>query len=66
MASAKESCCRLDYKTAQNIIERIAGEGNKAQDDLNWDPSRRPIGKSMKDVVSRVRLMHKIAMNRRR
>lgn len=33
---------------------------------MNWDPTRRPIGKSMDEVVKRVRLMHRVAMNRRK
>jgi DIS3-like exonuclease 2 len=64
-----KSCARLDYSTAQNIIEkRIAnGEGESEMDDTLWPKSRRPTGgHTIDEVAADVRLMHKVAMARRK
>jgi len=64
-----KSCARLDYATAQNIIEhKVAkhGCGGSDMDADLWPPSRRPVGHSIEDVAADVRLMHKVAMSRRR
>ena len=64
--SVIKSCCRLDYSTAQSIIDGVAGQASEGEDDRCWPPDRRPIGKTMEDVSSRVKLMHRVAMNRRK
>lgn len=69
-----KSCARLDYATAQNIIDgKVASkDGGRAHssDDMNedlWPQSRRPTGgHSVADVAADVRLMHRVAMARRR
>ena len=64
------SCARLDYATAQNIIEgRVAtGETADEMDETLWPPSRRPDGRfhTLDQVAEDVRLMHRVAMARRR
>ena len=65
-----KSCARLDYNTAQNIIDGKCG--NPGQTDANiseelWPRSRRPTGgHTIMEVANDVRLMHKVAMARRR
>jgi DIS3-like exonuclease 2 len=64
-----KSCARLDYATAQNIIDnKIAkGEPESAIDEALWPASRRPTGgHTIEQVAGDVRLMHHVAMNRRR
>ena len=64
-----KSCARLDYATAQNIIDRKVAFGEKDEDvDENlWPKSRRPTGGHTIDQVAHdVRLMHKVAMARRK
>jgi DIS3-like exonuclease 2 len=64
-----KSCARLDYATAQNIIDgKVAkGESYVDMDESLWPLSRRPTGGHTVDqVASDVRLMHKVAMARRR
>jgi len=62
-----KSCARLDYATAQNIIDKKVANGEKCVDDTLWPKSRQPTGgHSIDDVAGDVRLMHKIAMARRK
>jgi DIS3-like exonuclease 2 len=63
-----KSCARLDYATAQNIIDgKVAnGENESEMDDQLWPPSRRPVGFTIDQVADDVKLMHKVAMARRR
>lgn len=64
-----KSCARLDYATAQNIIDKkvATGESPAKMDETLWPPSRRPTGgHTVDEVASDVRLMHRVAMNRRR
>lgn len=64
-----KSCARLDYATAQNIIDdKVAkGEDINTIDEKLWPKSRRPSGQHhIEEVASDVRLMHKVAMARRR
>ena len=67
--SVIRSCARLDYATAQNIIDKKVATGEKA-DDIDttlWPKSRQPSGQHTIDqVASDVRLMHSVAMARRR
>uniref|UniRef100_A0A7S4ML99 RNB domain-containing protein n=1 Tax=Odontella aurita TaxID=265563 RepID=A0A7S4ML99_9STRA len=68
--SVIKSCARLDYATAQNIIERkVVSDPNTPEADLSedlWPASRRPTGgHTVAEVASDVRLMHKVAMARR-
>lgn len=61
------SCARLDYATAQNIIEGKVDE--RHLDETLWPTSRRPTAESnatVAQVVADVRLMHTVAMARRR
>jgi DIS3-like exonuclease 2 len=64
-----KSCARLDYSTAQNIIENKVATGEAVdtmKDDL-WPSARRPTGDHTVDqVAADVRLMHRVAMARRR
>jgi DIS3-like exonuclease 2 len=64
------SCARLDYSTAQNIIEdKVAVKGNEdgTMDDTLWPPSRRPTGcHTIAQVAADVRLMNQVAIARRR
>lgn len=64
------SCARLDYSTAQNIIENkvATGETSGEMDEAMWPPSRRPDGRlhTVEQVAADVRLMHRVAMARRR
>ncbi|GMI02605.1 hypothetical protein TrST_g12441 [Triparma strigata] len=60
------SKCRLDYRTAQNIISGKCGNGNQKEDDEFWDLPRQPVdGVSRETIAEKVRLMHRIAMGRR-
>ena len=64
-----KSCARLDYATAQNIIDNKVGNGESANDmdGTLWPASRRPTGDHTVDqVAADVRLMHKVAMARRK
>lgn len=64
-----KSCARLDYSTAQNIIENkvATGETELDMDSEQWPEGRRPKGSHTVDqVASDVRLMHRVAMARRR
>jgi DIS3-like exonuclease 2 len=64
-----KSCARLDYATAQNIIDnKVAnGESESTIDDALWPASRRPTGgHTIEQVAADVRLMHRVAMARRR
>ena len=69
--SVIRSCARLDYGTAQNIIEGKCGNSNGVDGDEpneHWDPSRRPSAAgphNCQSVAEGVRLMHSVAMNRR-
>ena len=67
--SVIKSCARLDYATAQNIIEGKVGNGERAEDmdESLWPASRRPSGKHTVDqVAADVRLMNRVAQARRR
>ncbi|GAX13658.1 hypothetical protein FisN_14Lh328 [Fistulifera solaris] len=64
-----KSCARLDYSTAQNIIENkvATGEAESEMDSEQWPVDRRPKGYHTVDqVAADVRLMHRVAMARRR
>ena len=61
-----KSCSRLDYSTAQNIIDRKVAKGEKEADPTYWPKSRQPTGgHTIDEVAADVRLMHKVAMARR-
>jgi DIS3-like exonuclease 2 len=67
--SVIRSCARLDYATAQNIIDNkvATGESEEDMDEQQWPRSRRPTGGHTVDqVAADVRLMHRVAMERRR
>lgn len=67
--SVIRSCARLDYATAQNIIDgKVAtGESINEMSEEYWPPSRRPTGvHTIDQVATDVRLMHKVAMARRK
>jgi len=63
-------CARLDYATAQNIIdEKVLGNNNDEShiDEVHWPSSRRPTGgHTLTQVANDVRLLHKVAMERRK
>jgi DIS3-like exonuclease 2 len=62
-----KSCARLDYATAQNIIDRIVATGEAQADETLWPKSRQPTGgHTIDQVAADVRLMHKVAMARRK
>jgi DIS3-like exonuclease 2 len=65
-----KSCARLDYATAQNIIDnKVAkpGDDDESVNEELWPISRRPTGDhTMQQVAADVRLMHQVAMARRR
>ena len=65
-----KSCARLDYNTAQNIIDGKCGNPGQTDTDISeelWPRSRRPTGgHTIMEVANDVRLMHKVAMARRR
>jgi len=66
--SVIRSCARLDYFTAQNIIENkvaaVPGVGHV--EEKYWEKSRQPTGgHSIDEVAADVRLMHEVAMARR-
>jgi DIS3-like exonuclease 2 len=61
-----KSCARLDYATAQNIIDRKVAIGENEVSEECWPASRRPTGKhTIDEVAADVRLMHQVAMARR-
>jgi len=63
------SCARLDYATAQNIIDEKVAYGEKVEDvdETLWPKSRQPTGgHTINQVAHDVRLMHKVAMARRK
>ena len=62
-----KSCARLDYATAQNIIDKKVATGEKELDETLWPKSRQPTGgHTIDEVAADVRLMHKVAMARRK
>ncbi|KAL3773408.1 hypothetical protein ACHAW5_008175 [Stephanodiscus triporus] len=62
-----KSCARLDYATAQNIIDGKVANGEGRVDENLWPSNRRPTGgHGIDGVASDVRLMHTVAMARRR
>jgi VacB/RNase II family 3'-5' exoribonuclease len=62
-----KSCARLDYATAQNIIDKKVANGENETDEELWPPSRRPTGgHTMDQVAADVRLMNIVAQARRR
>ncbi|KAL7550644.1 hypothetical protein ACHAWF_016364 [Thalassiosira exigua] len=65
--SVIKSCARLDYATAQNIIDGKVAFGERAVDETLWQQSRQPTGgHTLDEVAGDVRLMHKVAMARRK
>ena len=65
-----KSCARLDYSTAQNIIDnkvaRLHEDDAECSEEF-WPSSRRPTGgHTMQQVAADVRLMHRVAMARRK
>ena len=61
------SCARLDYSTAQNIIDGKAGDCRGSIAEEVWPTSRRPTGgHTLKQVADDVLLLHKVAMARRK
>ena len=65
--SVIKSCARLDYATAQNIIEKKVAFGENEMDEGLWPVSRRPTGgHTIDQVAADVRLMNEIAQARRR
>jgi len=61
-----KSCSRLDYATAQNIIDKKVANGEQQVDEKYWPKSRQPTGgHTIDEVAADVRLMHKVAMARR-
>jgi DIS3-like exonuclease 2 len=65
--SVIKSCARLDYSTAQNIIDKTVAFGENEIDVDLWPVSRRPSGThTIEQVAADVRLMHEVAMARRR
>jgi DIS3-like exonuclease 2 len=63
-----KSCARLDYSTAQNIIDGKVATGETNLNEVLWPPHRRPTEPphTVDQVAADVRLMHKVAMARRR
>lgn len=62
-----KSCARLDYDTAQNIIEGKVANGEGKIDNELWPKSRRPSGDhTIQDVANDVRLMNRVAIARRK
>ena len=62
-----KSCARLDYATAQNIIDKKVATGEAHADEAFWPKSRQPTGgHTIDEVAADVRLMHKVAMARRK
>jgi len=64
-----KSCARLDYATAQNIIDGKVAHGEKVEniDESFWPKSRLPTAPHTIDGVAHdVRLMHSVAMARRK
>ena len=62
-----KSCARLDYKTAQNIIDKKVGIGEDHIDEELWPKMRRPTGgHTIEQLCADVRLMHRVAMARRK
>jgi DIS3-like exonuclease 2 len=62
-----KSCARLDYSTAQNIIDNKVATGEACLDAELWPTHRRPTEPHTIDqVAADVRLMHRVAMARRR
>ncbi|EED93236.1 ribonuclease, partial [Thalassiosira pseudonana CCMP1335] len=64
-----KSCARLDYATAQNIIDNkvAAANGESEVDETLWPKSRQPTGgHTIAEVAADVRLMHQVAMKRRK
>ncbi|CAJ1960111.1 unnamed protein product [Cylindrotheca closterium] len=62
-----KSCARLDYATAQNIIDnKVAAHENAEIEEELWPKSRRPTGgHTIEEVAGDVRLMNEIAQARR-
>jgi exoribonuclease R len=62
-----QSCARLDYASAQNIIENKVAYGENEMDEELWPKSRRPTGDHTIDqVAADVRLMNLVAQARRK
>ena len=62
-----KSCARLDYATAQNIIDDKVAAGEVEPDEELWPKARQPTGgHTIGQVAADVRLMNKVAQARRR
>ena len=61
------SCAKLDYPTAQRMIEGSipASAATDSVSEADWERSRRPNEHRAEDVVNDVLLMHKVAQARR-
>lgn len=60
------SCCKLDYQTAQNMIEgSIKPEHASSTAAHLWDPNRRPTTFTCEEVCNDVLLMNTLAKERR-
>ena len=65
--SVIKSCARLDYATAQNIIDDKVATGEVEPDEELWPKARQPTGgHTIGKVAADVRLMNKVAQARRR
>lgn len=61
-----KSCARLDYATAQNIIDNKVACGENYLDEDLWPESRRPTGgHTIDEVAADVKLMNQVAQARR-
>ena len=64
--SVIRSCARLDYTTAQNIIEGNVAMGEKEPVETLWPKARQPTGgHTIAEVARDVRLLHQVAKARR-
>mmetsp|Transcript_18645 Transcript_18645/g.22144 ORF Transcript_18645/g.22144 Transcript_18645/m.22144 type:complete len:978 (+) Transcript_18645:55-2988(+) len=65
--SVIRSCAKLDYDTAQRIIDKVIPSSPKQDEvsDADWEYKRRPEGWSMGQVIGDVLLMHEVGMARR-
>jgi len=64
------SCCKLDYGTAQNVIDGnivIPETDDDSIPESLWPKSRRPTGShTLKDVANDILLLHSVASSRRK
>lgn len=65
--SVIHSCAKLDYGTAQKMIDGEIVQGQASYSSELWESERQPIGDhTCDDVIQDVLNLHKIAMERRR